>query len=312
MKDYYKILGVSRDASLEEIKKAYRRLALKYHPDRNPGDKEAEEKFKEINEAYAVLSDPEKRKQYDMFGAEGFRQRFTEEEIFRGFDIGDLLKDLGFSTSDIFSVIFGTGRGGPRVRYTTFTTGPYGEVFDFGPRGPQGQRGQDLETELSVTLEEVTRGGERVLTLRRPEGGEETIAVKIPPGVRDGQKLRIAGKGAPGFGGGPPGDLYVRVRVLPHPLFRREGDDIHLEREINFSEACLGTTIEVPTLDGPKVVKVPPGTPSGAKLRLRGLGLPRLKRRGRGDAYVTVKVRVPKSLSPEQKEAIEGLKRLGL
>lgn len=309
MKDYYKILGVSRDASLDEIKKAYRRLALKYHPDRNPGDKEAEEKFKEINEAYAVLSDPEKRRQYDMYGAEGFQQRFSQEDIFRGFDIGDLLKDLGFTTSDIFSVIFGTGRSGPRVRFTTF--GPYNGAFDFGPR-VHVQRGQDLETEITVTLEEVARGGERTLTFRRPDGREETIVVKIPPGVHDGQKLRLAGKGAPGLGGGPPGDLYVRVKVAPHPLFRREGDDLYLEREVNFSDACFGTFIEVPTLDGPKRVKVPPGTPSGAKLRLKGLGLPRLKGRGRGDLYVSVKVRVPKSLTPEQREAVEGLRRVGL
>lgn len=307
MKDYYKILGVSRDATIDEIKKAYRRLALKYHPDRNPGDKEAEEKFKEINEAYAVLSDPEKRKQYDMYGAEGFSQRFSREDIFRGFDIGDLLKDLGFTTSDIFSVIFGTGRGGPRVRFTTF--GPYGEAFDFGPTP---QKGQDLEAEVTVTLEEVARGGERLLTFRRPDGTEERISLKIPPGVHDGQKLRLAGKGAPGMEGGPPGDLYVRVKVASHPLFRRQDDDLYIEHEVSFSDACLGTTVEVPTLDGPKRVKVPPGTPSGAKLRLRGLGLPHLKGGGRGDLFVTLKVRVPKHLTPEQRQAVQALKGVGL
>lgn len=307
MKDYYKILGVPRDASLEEIKKAYRRLALKYHPDRNPGDKEAEEKFKEINEAYAVLSDPEKRRQYDMMGAQAFSQRYTQEDIFRGFDIGDLLKDLGFGTSDIFSFIFGS----PGVRRVRIRTGgvPFEETTFFGEEGFAPRRGQDLETEVTVTLEEVLRGTERTLRLRYPDGSEGEIVVKIPPGVQDGQKLRIAGKGGPG---NPPGDLYVRVKILPHPFLRREGDDLYVEREISFSEACLGTTIDVPTLEGTKAVKVPPGTPSGAKLRLKGLGLPRLKEGGRGDLYVVVKVRVPKTLTSEQREAVEALKRVGL
>jgi len=296
MKDYYKILGVSRDASLDEIKRAYRRLALKYHPDRNPGDKEAEEKFKEINEAYAVLSDPEKRRQYDTFGAEAFHQRFTEEEIFRGFDIGDLLKDFGFSTSDIFSTLFG---------------GPFGGFdFDFGG-GPQPHKGRDLVAEMTITLEEAARGGERLITLER--GGQtERISVKIPPGVRDGQKLRVAGKGEPGRGGGPPGDLYVEVKIAPHPIFKREGDDIYIEKEISFSEACLGTMVEVPTLDGPKMVRIPPGTSPHTKLRLKGLGIPHLKGGGRGDAFLKVLVKVPKELTPEQRRVLEELAKVGL
>jgi len=308
MKDYYKILGVSRDASLDEIKRAYRRLALKYHPDRNPGDKEAEEKFKEINEAYAVLSDPEKRRQYDTFGAEAFHQRFSEEEIFRGFDIGDLLKDFGFSTSDIFSTLFGGRKG--RVRYTTFG-GPFGGVgFDFGG-APQPQKGRDLVAEMTITLEEAARGGERLITLERA-GRAERISVKIPPGVRDGQKLRIAGKGESGRGGGPPGDLYVEVRIAPHPVFKREGDDIYIEKEISFSEACLGTTVEVPTLDGPKRVRIPPGTSPHTKLRLKGLGIPHLKGGGRGDAFLKVLVRVPKELTLEQRRVLEELAKVGL
>lgn len=306
MKDYYQILGVSRDATLEEIKRAYRRLALKYHPDRNPGDKEAEEKFKEINEAYAVLSDPEKRRQYDMLGAQAFSQRYSQEDIFRGFDIGDLLKDLGFGTSDIFSFIF----GGPRTRRVRFrtATGPFEEVL-FEGEPITTQKGQDIETELYITLEEVAKGTERTITIKRPGGPEEQVVVKIPAGIQEGQKLRIAGKGGMGF---PPGDLYIKVRVTPHPLFKREGDDLYVEQEINFSDACLGTTITVPTLEGPKNVKVPPGTSSGTKLRLKGLGLPKFKGGGKGDLYVVIKVKVPKELSREQRELVEKLRALGL
>jgi len=304
MKDYYQILGVNRDATLDEIKKAYRRLALKYHPDRNPGDKEAEEKFKEINEAYAVLSDPEKRRQYDMLGAQAFSQQYTQEDIFRGFDIGDLLKDLGFGTSDIFSFIFGTPSV-RRVRFRRIGEG-FGDVDFFTEAS---RKGQDIETEVYVTLEEVLNGTERTLQLRMPDGTQKEILVKIPPGIKDGQKLRLAGKGGPGI---PPGDLYVKVKILPHPLFRQEGDDLYLEKEINFSEACLGTTIEVQTLDGPKRVKVPPGTSSGTKLRLKGLGLPKLKESGRGDLYVVIKIRVPKTLSPEQRQLVEALQKAGL
>jgi curved DNA-binding protein len=320
MKDYYAVLGVNKTGTVDEIKKAYRRLALKYHPDRNKGDKEAEERFKEINEAYAVLSDQEKRRQYDMFGAEGFRQRYSQEDIFQGFDIGDVLKDFGFGTSDIFSVLFGGGGGkGRGFRYTTYTgpsgqhTGQGGPDFtDYFARGGAGpSQGRDMVSDLTITLEEAAKGTEKLISLQR-KGKVEKIAVKIPPGIDAGKKLRIAGKGESGPGGGPTGHLYVRVNVQKHPLFHREGNDIYIDREINFSEAALGTSIEVPTLNGIKKVKIPSGTSGNTKLRLKGEGMPHLKGRGKGDAYVRIFIRVPKKLTSKQKELVEGLAKEGL
>ena len=321
MKDYYTILGVNKNATADEIKKAYRQLALKYHPDRNKGDKEAEERFKEINEAYAVLSNEEKKRQYDMFGAEGFRQRYSQEDIFQGFDIGDILKDFGFGTSDIFSVLFGGGgRRGRGVRYTTFT-GPFGQQApgaggpyygDYGaPGGAQPAQGRDMVSDLTITLEEAAKGTEKLISLRRG-GKAEKISVKIPPGIDTGKKLRIAGKGEQGTGGGPAGNLFVRLNVQKHPLFRREGDDISVDREITFSEAALGTNIEVPTLNGTKKVKVPPGTSGNTRLRLKGEGIPHLKGKGKGDAYVRIVIKVPKKLTAKQKELVEGLTKEGL
>jgi curved DNA-binding protein len=322
MKDYYTLLGVSKTATADEIKKAYRQLALKYHPDRNKGNKEAEEHFKEINEAYAVLSDQEKRRQYDMFGAEGFRQRYSQEDIFQGFDIGDVLKDFGFGTSDIFSVLFGGGggRGRGRVRYTTYG-GPFGQQAPgaggadfsdyFGRGGGAPAQGRDTTTDLTITLEEAAKGAEKLISLQR-DGKTEKIAVKIPPGIDTGKKLRVAGKGERGPGGGPTGDLYVSVNVQKHPLFTREGADISIDWEIKFSEAALGTTIEVPTLNGIKKVKIPAGASGNTKLRLKGEGMPHLQGRGKGDAYVRIVIKVPKKLSSKQKELVEGLAKEGL
>ncbi len=313
-KDYYEILGVSKTASAEEIKRAYRKLAVKYHPDKNPGDKSAEEKFKQINEAYAVLSDPEKRKQYDAFGAEGFSQRFSQEDIFRGFDVGDLFRDLGFGTDDIFSRIFGAswGRGGRRagIRFGGFDFGGF-QTPGAGYRS-EPARGQDLEMVLKVTLEEVAQGAERRISY--PVGERtETLSVKIPKGIESGNRLRIPGKGAQSPYGGPPGDLYLKLEVLEHPVFEREGRDLTVEKEISFSEAALGTKLLVPTVEGKTLsVKIPPGTQPGSRIRVRGHGLPDMKSQTRGDLYVRIRVTVPSKLTKSQKELIQQLRNQGL
>jgi len=303
IRDYYEILGVGKNASDDEIKKAYRKLAMKYHPDRNPNKKEAEERFKEINEAYAVLSDKEKRKQYDTFGAEGFRQRFTQEDIFRGFDFDEILSGL-----------FG-GRG---RRESRFSRGgfDFGDLFG-GRGGYQGmgrmpQQGEDILYELPITLEEAAFGGEKRVSFRKEGGGTEEIRVKIPKGIGSGKKLRVPGKGMGGKDGGSPGDLYLQVSILDHPVYSREGDDLTVEKEINFSEAVLGTTVEVPTLDGVKKVKIPPGTQSHTKMRLKGLGLPHFQKEGKGDEYVKVIVRVPKRANEKVKNLVQELAKEGI
>jgi curved DNA-binding protein len=312
-RDYYEVLGVGRNAPADEIKKAYRKLALKYHPDRNKGNKEAEERFKEINEAYAVLSDKEKRQQYDTFGAEGFHQRFTQEDIFRNFNFGDIFRDLGFS-DDVFSSLFGGGFGrGSRKSQTAGANFGFNQFFRQGAPGyeePMAPRGTDLVTDLEISLEEAVRGGERRLNLGGIVRGG--ISVKIPPGIRSGQKLRLAGKGQTSPRGGQAGDLFIRVHVRDHPVFKREGDDIIVEKTVLFSQATLGTTIEVKTLNGVRRVKVPPGTQSHTRLRLKGQGVPHMKGGGKGDFYVKVIVTIPRSLTERQKELIEQLAKAGV
>ncbi|MFH1480929.1 MAG: DnaJ C-terminal domain-containing protein [Pseudomonadota bacterium] len=301
-KDYYKILGVSKSASPGEIKKAYRKLAMKYHPDQNKGDKTAEERFKEINEAYAVLSNPEKRKQYDMFGAEGFQQRFSQEDIFRDFDFSTIFKEFGFSTGGRGQNIFGQFFGGPSFRTSH---GGFG-------REPQGVKGQDLTYELPITLEEAFSPTEKIISFRGG-AGQEKISIKIPSGITTGKRLRVPGRGHPGHYGGPKGDLYVQIKVLDHLLFKREGDDLTLTQTIKISEAVLGTELEVPTIDKKVLrLKIPPGTQNNAKFRLKGYGIPHLGGSGRGDAYVRVSIEVPTKLTKKQKELIKKLAEQGL
>ena len=302
-KDYYQILGVNKNASDEEIKRAYRKLAMKYHPDKNPNKKEAEERFKEINEAYAVLSDKDKRKQYDTFGAEGFRQRFTQEDIFRGFDFDEILSGL-----------FG-GRGRRESRYGGRGGFDFGDLFTgqgaYQDMGRRPQKGEDILYELTISLEEAASGGEKRISYRK-NGKIEEVSVRIPRGIETGKKLRLVGKGMEGRRGSPPGDLYLQISVREHPVFTREGNDLIVEKEISFPEAVLGTTIEVPTLEGKKRVKVPPGTPSHTKMRLKGLGMPHFQKEGRGDEFVKVVVRVPKKMTEKRKKLIEELAREGL
>lgn len=294
-KDYYEVLGLKKGATEEELKKAYRKLAVKYHPDKNPGDKAAEEKFKEINEAYAVLSDPKKRQQYDQFGSSDFHQHYSQEDIFRGFDVGDIFKDMGFGTDDIFSRIFGGG----------FRQGQGG--FGFGGGGRQ--RGEDFSMELAVSFHDAYTGCEKRVAFMR-DGKREELSVKVPAGVESGARLRVAGKGGQGSGG--PGDLYLNVKVGHDPLFAREGDDLIVERQIRFTEAALGTSLDVPTLEGKKRIKVPAGIQAGTKVRLKGLGFPHLGKSGKGDLYVRVGVAVPEQLTAEQRKLLEELGKKGL
>ena len=301
--DYYKVLGLNKDASDGEIKKAYRKLAMKYHPDHTKGDKSAEEKFKKISEAYAVLSDKEKRKQYDTFGSEGFHQRFSQEDIFRSFDFGDIFREFGFGGGD-----FSRGQpGGAR-----FSSGG-GQGFHFGG-GPQQARvkGSDLVYELPLTLQEVAVGTSKIITLQH-QGESENLTVKIPAGMITGKKLRLAGKGNPSPYGGPAGDLYIKSQVLNDPLFSAENQDLYLNRELKISEAILGTTIAVPTIaDKQLSLKIPPGTKHGTKMRLPGHGLPAMKGNINGDLYVRIMINVPKQLDEKQKKLVEDLAATGL
>lgn len=302
-KDYYEELGVSRTASEEEIKKAYRKLAMKYHPDHAKGDKAAEEKFKKISEAYAVLSDKEKRKQYDTYGSADFHQRFSQEDIFRGFDFSSIFEDLGFGRRG-FS--FKSGRGGGGTRFSFGGT-------PFGGGGPQAApKGADLVYELPLTLREVVSGVSRNISFQHG-GRSEQLTVQIPKGMITGKKLRIPGKGEPSHYGGPPGDLYIRARVVEDPVFSSEGHDLHVVREIKLTDAILGTTLSVPTLEGGELsLKIPPGTRHKTRMRLAGKGLPSMKGGKRGDLYVTVQTEMPAGLSPLQRELVEKLKETGL
>jgi len=307
-KDYYRILEVPRTATQEQIKKSYRKLAMKYHPDRNKGDKTAESKFKDINEAYAVLSNEEKRKQYNTFGAEGFGRRFSQEDIFRDFDFSGIFKEFGFGGGgNIFGQFFGGGAQG--------FAGARGYGRDAGFQGfrgrPQMMKGQDLTYELALTLEEAAMSTTKVISYR--EGGkQETVSVKVPAGISAGKKLRLSGKGAASPHGGPNGDLYVLVRVLDHPIFKRDGDDLILTKQIKFTQAISGADIEVPTIDQKTLLlKIPPGTQDQAKFRMKGYGMPRMDRDGRGDAYVQISIAVPAKLNKKQKVLLKDMEEAG-
>lgn len=324
-RDYYEVLGVGRGASDDEIRSAYRRLARKYHPDLNPGNAEAERNFKQLNEAYEVLADPAKRKAYDQFGFAGVERgaagagagagagpggwRYTwqtgegspfEDVAFEAFGGAGSEGESFFE--DLFSHLGGAraGRGGR------------------GPRGPRWQRaampGQDVESEISLTFDQAVHGVQTSLTLERPAGDgskrREHIAVRIPPGVRDGQRLRLRGQGAAGVGGGPAGDLYLVIRVEEHPFFRREGQDVYVDLPVTVSEAALGGTVDVPTVHGRTAVHVPPGTASGTRLRLRGQGIPDAAGKGRGDQYCVIRIVPPRRMDERGRRLFEELRDL--
>src|SRR5215471_10799394 len=312
IRDYYEVLGVPRTASQKEIKAAFRKLARKHHPDVNPDDPGAAEQFKEVNEAHEVLGDPEKRKKYDQLGPNweqyeaweaagrpggaGFgREGRVEYRTVSPEDLEDLFgSDSPFSS--FFHDLYGQGTGARGSRR-----------FDVGPLP-----GQDVESEATLTLEEGYRGTVRTVELQGPHGTRR-VEVRIPPGIGDGARVRVAGRGGGGGDGGRPGDLFVRVHVRPHPTFRREGDDLFLRVAVPLDVALLGGEVMVPTLKGSGVsLKVPPETQSGTRLRLRGLGMPRLRGEGHGDLYADVDVRLPIPLTPEVRELAQRLREGGV
>ena len=312
-RDLYAVLGVARDASADVIRKAYRKLARRHHPDVNPGDKAAEERFKEISEAYDVLSDTEKRRNYDEFGEVALQGGFDAERARRA--------------REAFGARFGGEPGPGEGGFASGEPFEFGDLddllgrFGFGGRGGRGGagraglRGSDIEAQLELDFLEAARGGEKRLTLQllgedgRPRS--QTLTVRIPAGVGDGGRIRLRGKGGPGLGGGPPGDLWATVRVRPHPVFRREGRDLIVEVPVTIAEAIRGAKIEVPTLDGRATVSVPPGTDSGKKLRLRGKGIPDPAGKAPGDLYAVIQVRVPKQLDADGLAALETLAKAG-
>lgn len=330
-RDYYEILGLSKGASAEDIKRAYRKMAKQYHPDRNPGDKTAEARFKEVQTAYDVLSDPSKRQAYDQWGHAGvgaggapgggapggWRAGPAGQRVYTwrsggGPDIP--IEDL----DDLFSVFAGgRGQGGGGAAGSVFE-----EIFGGGRRGrraarpepedePPGQR--DLEHTVDLTFDQAVNGTTLELRIGSADGRGQAnnIHVRIPAGVADGQRIRVKGKGHPGGGGQPAGDLYIICRVAPHAYFRRMGNDIYLDLPLTITEAALGTKVQIPTLEGPTVLTIPPATPSGAKLRLKGRGVKPAGGKPPGDQYAIVRIVPPKNLEARQRDLLEKLRQAG-
>ncbi|HEY4695609.1 MAG TPA: DnaJ C-terminal domain-containing protein [Candidatus Hydromicrobium sp.] len=307
-KDYYKVLGVNKGASQDEIKKAYRKLARKYHPDANPNDPKAEEKFKEIGEAYEVLKDPQKKSRYDQLGANwkqyasagasagwpgGGGRTYTYDFGGKGFNF----EDLGSGFSDFFEMFFGRGAD---ERFSD-SGSDFSSQFGRGTRTTTMQKGQDMQSSLSITLREAYSGTQRSLRLQREEK-VRTINVKIPKGIKDGGKIRVTGEGEKGSTGGPAGDLYLIVNIAPHNFFTRKGDDLYCEVPVTIKEAFYGSKIDMPTFNGKVIVKVPPKTQGGKTLRLKGKGMPKLRSSGFGDLYAKIKMVLPEKLTNEQKK----------
>jgi curved DNA-binding protein len=287
-KDYYKILGISKDASQAEVKKAFRKLAVKYHPDKNPGDKKAEERFKEANEANEVLGDPEKRKKYDELGAnwKQYQQQgnpYAGRQQYGGSRYHDFGEGFGGEFSDFFESFFGGGG-----------------FSQYDQRQARARRGADLTATLELTLEDVFHGTTRQVTI---DG--ERVNMKIKPGTRDGQVLRMKGKGSPGAGGGTSGDLLITVKLLDDPHFERRGDDLHFNHYLDVVPAILGGRISVKTFDKTVSMDIPPGTDSNKIFRLKGMGIPHFDDPSvRGDAYVKMIIRVPRDLTEQEKKLL--------
>ncbi|MDR2893494.1 MAG: DnaJ domain-containing protein [Deltaproteobacteria bacterium] len=308
-KDYYKLLGVSRDASKDEISKAYKKLARKYHPDLNQGDAKAEEKFKDINEAHEVLKDQEKRRLYDQLGSNWQHgQNFQRPPGFEGFNFGGFgggsfgqAGGAGFdasSFSDFFETLFGGAGGAGR--------GGQGQSFGpdpFGGFSQRARRGRDIEAELGLSLEEAYHGGRKTVNLNTGQG-QRVLEVTIPAGVKEGARIRLSGQGDPGIGG-QAGDLYLKIKLLPHAKFSLEQNNLVHDLALAPWEAALGAKVRVPTLDGEVEINIPAGSSSGKKLRLRGKGLG--SGAAKGDEFIRMSIRVPESLTDEEKELWERL-----
>jgi len=298
-KDYYKTLGVKKEATPEEIKRAYRALARKHHPDVSKAP-DASKRFKEVNEAHEVLSDPEKRVRYDQLGPDWERHANPGGNgQGRG---GFQWVRTGQAGQDPF--------GGGEADFSDFFRTLFGEAVNGGTAGDRARgrarAGADAEHELEVTFTDAYRGAERTLELRRDEGPTRSLNVKIPAGVRDGQRIRLARQGGAGSGGGPAGDLYLRIRVRPHPFFARDADDLRADLPVALHEALLGAEVSVPTPKGRVALRIPPETQNGRTIRLAGQGMPR-RDGGFGDLFVTVKIVLPQRLSDRERELISEL-----
>ncbi len=307
--DLYKEMGVNKSATEAEIRSAYRKLAKKFHPDRNPGNRQAEEKFKRVQDAYDVLGDTKKRTEYDQFGKAGVGQ-FVNEGGNQYYTWGEGTKVRSDDLEDLFSAFGGSGDGRASVFEQVFGSRRGRGRQPAQPQAPT--RGQNVERPVSLSFEQAIHGTTVEIDLVFNAQGRQkrqTLSVKIPPNVSDGQKIRVRGKGGPGQSGGSPGDMFIVCRVGKHQYFRREGHDIHLDVPISITEAILGTKVDVPTLHGTITVAIPPGTSSGSRLRLRGKGIPATGNGSLpGDQYIVVQIAVPNSLDDEQRSVIESCK----
>lgn len=310
-KDYYSLLNVQRSATPDEIKKAYRKLAMQYHPDKNPGDKKAEEKFKELSEAYEVLSDQKKREMYDQFGHAG-----AQGGGFGG--AGGPFGAGGFGG-------FNRGGGGSSGQdpFQDIFSDVFGEIFGARSQGPgagaggarrRPAKGSDLRYTLNISFEESAMGTEKVISfVRQRNGKDETakLSVNVPAGVKEDQRLKLAGEGDVSPNGGAPGDLFVIIKVQDHPLFKRQESDITMDLPVTYTDAILGTSVEIPTLTGKAVIRIPPGTHTGQTFRLKGKGFPKIGGFGSGDMLVRLIVDTPEKISNRQKELLEELSKAG-